>query len=476
MSMTGRLEARQSQQLTMTPQLQQAIKLLQLSNLELAAYVEEKLLENPFLERGENADGEAPSTPEASSSEGAADALPERPVDGSDDGPPAPKERIKEVASQLGGGGDFDAAANVSEAKTLREVLGEQLLISIRDQVQLGIGRYLVDLIEDSGYLHTPLDTVAERLGCPVADVESVLRIVQSFEPAGVGARSLAECLSIQLEDQGELSAQMQAFLNNLALLGHHKIPELKRLTGMDDAELRHAVAAIKRLNPKPGLVYGSDPVQVVVPDVYVAESADGGWKVELNSETLPRVIANETYYTELSAEKQSDDSKSFLQNQIADANWLVRSLDQRARTILKVSSAIVSYQDSFFAHGIRHLRPLNLKTVAEAIDMHESTVSRVTTNKYMHTPRGVFEMKYFFTAAIPSSDGDQEYSAESVRHLIKEMIGKEEPTAPLSDDQLVEELAKLDIAIARRTIAKYRQSLDIPSSVERKRAARRAL
>jgi len=479
MSMTGRLEARQSQQLTMTPQLQQAIKLLQLSNLELAAYVEEKLLENPFLEAGETSEGEAPAAPDASSqtsSEGAADALPERPVDGSDDGPPARKERIRETASQLGGGEDFDAAANVSEALTLREVLEEQLLISTRDQVQLGIGRYLIDLIEDSGYIQTPLDRVASRLGCAESDVEAVLRIVQSFEPAGVGARSLAECLSIQLEDQGELSPQMQAFLDNLTLLGSHKIPELKRLTGMDDGELRHAVAAIKRLNPKPGLVYGSDPVHVVVPDVYVAESNDGGWKVELNSETLPRVIANETYYTELSAEKQTDDSKSFLQNQIADANWLVRSLDQRARTILKVSSAIVSYQDAFFAHGIRHLRPLNLKTVAEAIEMHESTVSRVTTNKYMHTPRGVFEMKYFFTAAIPSADGEQEYSAESVRHLIKELIGNEEPTSPLSDDQLVEELAKVDVAIARRTIAKYRQSLDIPSSVERKRSARRAL
>ncbi|MEM9809857.1 MAG: RNA polymerase factor sigma-54 [Pseudomonadota bacterium] len=482
MSISGRLEARQSQQLTMTPQLQQAIKLLQLSNLELASYVEEKLLENPFLEASEGQEGDEPAAaedkPEAAATVSATEAepLPERPVDGSDDGPPAPKERIKETASALGGGEDFDAAANISEAKTLREVLEDQLLIATRDPIQLGIGRYLIDLIEDSGYLHTSLETVAERLGCPVGDVEAMLRVIQGFDPAGVGARSLGECLGIQLEDQGPVSGQMQAFLDNLPLLGSHKLPELKRLTGMDDAELRLAIAAIKRLHPKPGLAYGFDPVHVVVPDVYVAEAADGGWKVELNSETLPRVIANERYYAELSKENQGAESKVFLQTQIADANWLVRSLDQRAKTILKVSSAIVSYQDAFFAYGIKHLRPLNLKTVADAIGMHESTVSRVTTNKYMHTPRGVLEMKYFFTAAIPSSGGEQEYSAESVRHLIKGLIDKEDPLLPLSDDQIVEELAKVDVAIARRTIAKYRQSLDIPSSVERKRAARRAL
>jgi RNA polymerase sigma-54 factor len=256
--------------------------------------------------------------------------------------------------------------------------------------------------------------------------------------------------------------------------LGQNKLSELKQVTGLDDAGLRDAVTAIRKLNPKPGLAYGSEHVQVVIPDVYVTESADGTWKVELNAETLPRVIANETYFTKLSKENKSEDGKRFLQEQIADANWLVRSLDQRARTILKVSAEIVRYQDAFFAYGIRHLRPLNLKTVADAIEMHESTVSRVTTNKFMHTPRGVFEMKYFFTAAIPSAGGETEYSAESVRHMITALIEKEEKHSPLSDDQLVAELAKVDIAIARRTIAKYRQSLGIPSSIERKRAAKR--
>ncbi|MEE4212146.1 MAG: RNA polymerase factor sigma-54 [Parvularcula sp.] len=467
MGLSGRLEARQSQQLTMTPQLQQAIKLLQLSNMELAEFVEEKLLENPFLEQSEAAPADA------SAAENQERAEADRPVDGSDDPPAAPRDRIRESASSFQGE-DFDAAANVSAEKSLRDVLEEQLTVAVREPVTLGIGRYLIDTIEDSGYLSMPLEQIADRLACDTQEVESVLKIIQTFEPSGVGARSLSECLRIQLSDHGALSPEIDRFLQNLALLGQNKLSELKQVTGLDDAGLRDAVTAIRKLNPKPGLAYGSEHVQVVIPDVYVTESADGTWKVELNAETLPRVIANETYFTKLSKENKSEDGKRFLQEQIADANWLVRSLDQRARTILKVSAEIVRYQDAFFAYGIRHLRPLNLKTVADAIEMHESTVSRVTTNKFMHTPRGVFEMKYFFTAAIPSAGGETEYSAESVRHMITALIEKEEKHSPLSDDQLVAELAKVDIAIARRTIAKYRQSLGIPSSIERKRAAKR--
>ncbi|MFC3301819.1 RNA polymerase factor sigma-54 [Parvularcula lutaonensis] len=471
--MTGRLEARQNQQLTMTPQLQQAIKLLQLSNLELQEYVEERLLENPFLERNEQADTDAAGS---DATKGEADS---GPADGSDEPPTVQRDRIRENASSAGSGAgneDYDAAANVTVEKSLTEVLNEQLVIAVRDPVDQALGRYLIDLIEDSGYLGTPLDVVAERLGCPVSEAERLLHVIQKFEPAGVGARTLSECLRLQLEDQGILERGISALLDNLDLVGARKLSELKKKTGLDEEGIASALDIIRKLNPKPGLAYGGDPVQVVVPDVYVSENTDGGWKVELNAATLPKVIANEAYYAELSREKQGEESRTFLQEQINDANWLVRSLDQRARTILKVSSEIVRYQDGFFAYGIRHLRPLNLKTVAEAIGMHESTVSRVTSGKYMHTPRGVFEMKYFFTAAIPSSGGEVEYSAESVRHVIKDLIDKEDPLNPLSDDQLVAALADLDIAIARRTIAKYRQSLGVPSSVERKRAAKSAL
>ncbi|MEM1289653.1 MAG: RNA polymerase factor sigma-54 [Pseudomonadota bacterium] len=476
MKLTGRLEARQSQQLAMTPQLQQAIKLLQLSNLELQEFVEERLLENPFLERKE---AEAAEPAERGAMDNSADNKQEdlSPPDGSDDPLPAPKERIREnAASPSSSSDEYDAAAHVRVELSLRDVLEEQLVVHFRDPVEQAIARYIVDLIEESGYLSTPTDVIAERLGCPQDDIEMVLAEIQKFEPSGVGARSLGECLRLQLADHPAVPNGMDIVLDNLALLGSHKTTELKRLAKMDDDTLREAVTLIRMLNPKPGLAYGSDPVQVVVPDVYVAEGSDGSWRVELNSETLPRVIANEQYYAKLSKQPQPDDSKSFLQNQMSDANWLVRSLDQRARTILKVSSEIVRYQDGFFAEGIRYLRPLNLKTVADAISMHESTVSRVTTGKYMHTPRGVFEMKYFFTAAIPSSGGEQDYSAESVRHVIRTLIDDEDPMQPLSDDQLVAKLAEHDMVIARRTVAKYRMSLDIPSSVQRKRAAKQAL
>jgi RNA polymerase sigma-54 factor len=469
MKMTGRLEARQTQQLTMTPQLQQAIKLLQLSNLELQEYVEERLLENPFLERGEEPGGDAaPSAPAEEAPAISRD-------DSSDEAQMPQRERIRENAGSPGGHEDFDAAANVSAEKSLREVLTDQLVMSLRDPVQLGIGRYLIDLVEDSGYITAPLGAVAEKLGCSLEECEEVLAHIQGFEPSGVGARSLSECLRIQLVDLGVYNDTTAVFLDNLSLLATDELRELRKRTGLSQEGVLAILGTIRKLNPKPGLAYGGDPVQVVVPDVFVTESPDGGWKVELNAETLPRVIANEDYYVSLSGKKQDAESKSFLNEQINDANWLVRSLDQRARTILKVSAEIVRYQDGFFAEGIRFLRPLNLKTVAEAIEMHESTVSRVTTGKYIHTPRGVFEMKYFFTAAIPSSGGEQEYSAESVRHLIKQLIDKEDPLNPLSDDQLVAELACSDVAIARRTIAKYRQSLGIASSVERKRAAKRS-
>ncbi|MCQ8185829.1 RNA polymerase factor sigma-54 [Parvularcula maris] len=475
MRMTGRLEARQTQQLAMTPQLQQAIKLLQLSNLELQEYVEERLLENPFLERGEAPEGEGAT---ASADDKASDRAAESgPADGSDEPVLERRERIKENAGGAPTGDeDYDAAQHVSVEKSLRELLEEQLDLAVRDPMEAGIGRYLIDLIDEAGYLTATTTDIAEKLGCQETEVAAVLATIQGFEPTGVGARTLCECLTLQLEEEGALGEPMRLFLQNLALLGSHKIAELKKLTGMDDDDLREAVTAIKKLNPKPGLAYGADTVQVVVPDVYVSERADGSWRIELNSHTLPRVIANEDYYVELSGRKQSEDSKKFLQEQINDANWLVRSLDQRARTILKVASEIVSYQDGFFAEGVRHLRPLNLKTVADNIGMHESTVSRVTTGKYLHTPRGVLELKYFFTPGIPSADGETVYSAESVRHELQKLIDQEEPLSPLSDDQLVARLSNQGIAIARRTVAKYRASLGVPSSVERKRAAKRGI
>jgi len=297
-----------------------------------------------------------------------------------------------------------------------------------------------------------------------------VLGVLQGFDPVGVGARDLAECLSLQLQAKDRLDPAMQAMLTRLDLVARRDMPQLTHLCGVDAEDISDMIAEIRQLNPKPGLAFGSEPVTPVVPDVFVREGPDGGWLVELNSDTLPRLLVNNQYYGTVSKGARDKDSKNYLSDCLNNANWLVKSLDQRARTILKVASEIVRHQDAFLTHGVRHLRPLNLRTVADAIQMHESTVSRVTSNKYIATPRGVFELKYFFTASIQAVNGNAAHSAEAVRDRIREMIEKEEGVEILSDDRIVSLLTADGVNIARRTVAKYRESMRIPSSVERRR------
>jgi RNA polymerase sigma-54 factor len=483
MAISQRLDLRQGQQLVMTPQLQQAIKLLQLTNLELAEYVEAQLAENPFLERDERS--EAAEEESAAEARAEADATPaaEALDTGFSDAEPdaAPGDAQAGDWSSVSGNSrnlseEYDPMAQTAAEKTLHEHLSDQLHLAARDERSLLIGAHLIDLIDDGGYMREDIAEIAERLGTEAAEVEDVLRLIQGFEPAGVGARTLAECLRLQLKDQDALTEEMDLFLDNIHHLGTHDMPSLRRACRFSEDVLRAHIDRIRKLNPKPGLAYGRDPVQVVIPDVYVTEAGDGGWKVELNQETLPRVIANERYFARLSSQKNGQETKTFLNEQMSQANWLVKSLDQRARTILKVALQIVKHQDGFLIEGISKLRPLNLKTIADAIEMHESTVSRVTSNKYIHTPRGTFELKYFFTAAIGAKDGDATHSAESVRHRIRELIGHEDPHNPLSDDRLVEILASENVDIARRTVAKYREALGLPSSVQRKRQARQAI
>jgi RNA polymerase sigma-54 factor len=266
----------------------------------------------------------------------------------------------------------------------------------------------------------------------------------------------------------------MQKPLANLDLVARRDHSAMKRVCGVDDDDLADMLYEIKSLNPKPGNAFGQVTVQPVIPDVLVRAGPDGDWIVELNSGTLPRVLVNQNYYATVTRRRPSDKDRAYLAECMQTANWLVKSLDQRARTILKVASEIVRQQDGFFAHGVAHLRPLNLKQVADAIEMHESTVSRVTTNKYMATPRGLFELKYFFSAAIPATGGGEAHSAEAVRHRIKAMIdGEARDGDVLSDDRIVEILNEAGIDIARRTVAKYREALRIPSSVQRKRMLR---
>jgi RNA polymerase sigma-54 factor len=294
--------------------------------------------------------------------------------------------------------------------------------------------------------------------------------VLQTFDPPGICARNLSECLAIQLRDKNRYDPAMQALVEHLELLAKRDVVSLRKICGVDDEDLAEMIGEIRHLDPNPGLKIGATRTQTVVPDVYVRPGPDGGWLVDLNSDTLPRVLVNQTYYSELSKTIRKDGDKSYFTDCLQNATWLVRALDQRARTILKVATEIVRQQDGFFTSGVAHLRPLNLKAVADAIQMHESTVSRVTANKYMATNRGIFELKYFFTASIASADGGDAHSAEAVRHHIKQLIDAESPSAILSDDTIVERLRASGIDIARRTVAKYREALRIPSSVQRRR------
>jgi RNA polymerase sigma-54 factor len=514
MAITAKLELRQGQSLVMTPLLQQAIKLLQLSHVELQSFIEAELERNPLLERADpdepaaSADpgpGSAPglkdepdgqsSAPETDAGDGEegewidlesdtsrSEDLDVEPQDTFPDADPAALAGANGLGTaafgQSGGGGSGDAPnleAYVAGEKTLKDHLTEQLTLAFADPARRLIGHHLIDMTDEAGYLSGDLAGVAGLLGAPPALVEETLRVMQGFDPSGVFARDLRECLSLQLKEQDRCDPAMAALIENINLLAVHDLPALKRAAKVSDEDLFDMIAEVRRLDPKPGLRYGSAPAQVVVPDVLVRALPDGSFHVELNSDTLPRVLVNRSYYATVSRSATRKEDRLYLTDCFQTANWLVKSLDQRARTILKVAREIVRQQDAFLTHGVRHLRPLNLKTVAEAIAMHESTVSRVTANKYMATNRGLFELKYFFTSAIAAtSDGDA-HSSESVRDRIRAMIEAEPAASVLSDDQIVERLKEDGIDIARRTVAKYREALRIPSSVQRRRQKRLA-
>jgi RNA polymerase sigma-54 factor len=521
MALSPRLELKQSQSLVMTPQLMQAIKLLQLGSMDLVAYVEAELERNPLLERDEAGDGDGGERGDSERGDGERDggergdgaAEPdggEAAADGGGDPADFSAEASFSTASALsesvdtdlsnvfqddapggearldagrlagdpwqsgtGGGGredDYNLDSFVAAEIGLAEHLSGQLALAIADPTRRLIGQYLIDAIDEAGYLRADLDAVAEKLGCPTALVAEVLAIIQRFDPAGVGARDLKECLVLQLEERDRCDPAMRALLDHLDLLARRDFAQLRRLCGVDEEDLADMVAEIRALNPKPGNAFGAVAVQPVVPDVLVRPGPDGTWLVELNSETLPRVLVSQSYYATVARTAKADKDRLYLSECLQTANWLVKSLDQRAKTILKVSSEIVRQQDAFLTHGVQHLRPLNLRMIADAIGMHESTVSRVTSNKYMATSRGIFELKYFFTSAIASSEGGEAHSSESVRHRIRELIDKESPDDVLSDDTLVKLLKDGGIDIARRTVAKYREAMHIASSVQRRR------
>ena len=511
MALATSLFLRQSQSLVMTPQLMQSIQLLQMTHVELSRFIEQEVEKNPLLEIASGEEG--PRTPEPEGNvytlpgedrteaeaeggdEGAQPDLYDSATRGSapetldggldnvfpDDAGPRPAdapELLGQWKSMPGGGQadgeDYDLDDFAASRKTLRDILEEQIPFTLSEPADRLIARHLVDQLDEAGYLQGSTAETALRLGAPAGEVERVLYRLQELDPPGVFARSLSECLAIQLKARDRLDPAMAVLVDNLELLARRDFSTLKKLCGVNEEDLVDMLAEIRKLDPKPGTRYETGTPEAVVPDILVRAAPDGSWQIELNADTLPRVLVNRDYYAAVSSRTRRDSADhSFLNECLQTANWLTRSLDQRARTILKVAMEIVRQQDAFLMHGVDHLRPLNLKTVAEAIQMHESTVSRVTSNKYMLTPRGLFELKYFFTVSIGSAEGGESHSAESVRHRIRAMIARETPEAVLSDDDIVEALRAGGVELARRTVAKYREAMNIPSSVQRRREKR---
>lgn len=503
MALAPRLDLRQSQSLVMTPQLQQAIKLLALSNIEVEAYIAGELERNPLLELargggetdGGEGDGPAPDGPAtAGGADAGSDAMmrddaavSENPLDveaGPEDGadrsgpgagmqggertggPGGTAEDYGLSAAFGEGGPDFDSFAGADGG--LHEHLMDQARMRLSGRDFL-IASQIIGQIDEAGYLEADLLHLAYALQVPLAEAEAVLAMIQSFDPAGVGARGLAECLALQAKEADRHDPAMAALIANLDLLAKGALPQLRRICGVDEEDLADMIRELRGYDPKPGLRFSSGDNQAVIPDIFVTPQGKS-WAIEINGATLPRVLVNRAYYAELSGGVQDRASKAWLSECLASANWLTRALDQRQRTIVKVATEIVRCQEDFFRHGVAHLKPMTLRSVAEAIGMHESTVSRVTSNKYLSCPRGLFELKYFFTSAIASADGGEAVSAQTVKSRIKALIAGEEPGKILSDDTLVDMLREEGFDIARRTVAKYRESLGIGSSVQRRR------
>jgi RNA polymerase sigma-54 factor len=483
MALGPRLDLRQSQSLVMTPQLQQAIKLLALSNLEIEAFIGEALETNPLLEAGEMRMERVATSDEVredAPDDPTADQLIER-GRGEADSPldidPDTLDRDRDTgdwSAQQGSGGFDDDLPDISEraddAPTLAEHLEAQVGAAAADVASEFVARHLIGQLDDAGYLTVPLREVAGDLGISLAEAEQALAVVQSLDPTGVGARTLSECLALQAKEADRYDPCMERLIGNLDLVARGEFARLKRMCDVDDEDFADMLAELRAYDPKPGLKIGGGEREPVVPDILISPGPKGSWTIALNEATLPRLVVNRRYYVELKDGCQDKASKSWLGEKLADANWLIKALDQRQKTILKVAAEIVKQQDGFFRKGVSLLRPLTLRAVAEAIEMHESTISRVTSNKYLHCDRGTFELKYFFTSGVASSDGEGSVSAEAVKAQIRALCDAEAPDDIVSDDKLVELLREKGFDLARRTVAKYREAIGIGSSVQRRR------
>ena len=485
MAIGPRLDLRQTQSLVMTPQLQQAIKLLALSNLEIEAFIGEALEENPLLETGDARDDTA--EPSETGDTGAADTPEPETADelmlqgkGEGDAPldidPGALDQDRETgewSGQVDAGGSeylFDIEDQGEDAPSLALHLSDQVGAATHDP-QIGfVARHLIGMLDDAGYLAASLRDVALELGVALSMAEAALELVQSLDPTGVGARTLGECLALQAKEADRYDPCMARLIDNLDIVAKGNLAQIKRICGVDDEDLADMLAEIRAYDPKPGLRFSKHERNAVTPDILITPGEDGGWDIALNQATLPRLVINRSYYVELREGSADKEGRAWLSEKLADANWLVKALDQRQKTILKVAAELVKRQAGFFRHGVAELKPLTLRAVADAIDMHESTVSRVTSNKYLHCERGTFELKYFFTSGVASADGEGSVSAESVKAQIRSLCDAEDADAILSDDKLVELLREKGFDLARRTVAKYREAIGIGSSVQRRR------
>jgi len=502
------LQLRIGQSLTMTPQLQQAIRLLQLSTLELQTEIQEALESNPMLEieeekqspdplessqtektNGESVNNEITENTDSTTDQIEIDAnnvdindnqqIPDDlPVDSNWDD-------IYDVppSTSAPASGDDDKSREFLENQS---GLGESLIDHLLDQLQVThmsdtdrlIAMAIIDAIDEDGYLNESIEDIysglINQLEIELDEVEAVLHLIQRFDPLGIAARDLRECLLLQLEqfDSNEISELNKARLiikDHLDLLGSHDYAKLKRYTRLSEEELSRVISFIQTLNPKPGALIAESATQYVVPDVFVRKEK-GRWVVELNPETAPKLRVNPLYASYITRGKRSDDN-TFLKNNMQEARWFIKSLQSRNETLMRVATSIVEHQRNFLEYGDEGMKPLVLRAIAEELELHESTISRVTTQKYMHTPAGVYEFKYFFSSHVGTSDGG-ECSATAIRAMIKKLIEEEEPRKPMSDNKIATLLVDQGINVARRTVAKYREAMMIPPSNERKRLA----
>ena len=429
MALKQSISLNQSQRLSMTPQLRQAIEILQLNKIDLQKLIEEEVEKNPLLEL---------KTPKAS------------------------------VASSSGTQNTVDAVDMISAKLSLLDHLSSQISLMATPKKIRKIALNLIGELDENGYLSCPVFELSDRLNTNTTDIEAALALVQSCEPAGIGARSLHECLKLQLVDTNRFDPVMEKVLANLPLVAKNDNAAIASIIGEGGPETAEILAEIRHLNPRPASDFNQFPVRETRPDVQVKRGEMGVWRVELISSALPRVLVNHEYAAEIAS--QSDEAQIYAHDCEQSANWLIKAMDQRAQTILKAATAIVQHQHAFFDDGPVAMLPLNLAQIADSIKVHESTISRVINGKYLTCDRGVFELKYFFVSKITSIDGNREYSSMEIRLRIKDLIDEENHNKPLSDDRIVNILRSSGVDIARRTIAKYREAMSIPSSVVRRK------